>query len=390
MRVAYVSTDDISRPRNEIILEGLRELGYSTHCYSENAWKGIKDKSFATRWRDRLKVGLRYLAAYPKVLFSYACSKRHDLVIVPYMGIFDLFFVYPLAKIRREPLIWDAFISMYNTVVEDRKLLSPKHPLSRLLFHFERLACRLPDLILLDTQAHVDYFRQRYDIAEERIAAIPIGAKGVAFRNATPYIPRDTSPIKVLFFGTFIPLHGLDTVVEAATLTPPEEAHWIIVGRGQEDQRLEQRWNLSAMPNVTRIPWMEFEALLRCIDTEADVCLGIFGDTDKAARVVANKCYEVFARGRPLITRDSPAMRELIKADEEGLTLVPPADPAALAHAVRSWAKARRDVGKTELFLELRKMITPQAVACRFIEILSARALVAPSTVAVKSELSPS
>jgi hypothetical protein len=42
------------------------------------------------------------------------------------------------------------------------------------------------------------------------------------------------------------------------------------------------------------------------------VVLGIFGAGRKAAMVVPNKVYQAAAVGRPLVTRDGPALREVL------------------------------------------------------------------------------
>ncbi len=62
--------------------------------------------------------------------------------------------------------------------------------------------------------------------------------------------------------------------------------------------------------------------------------LGIFGDTSKAGRVVPNKVFQAMAVGAAIITRDSAAARELLR-DGESALLIPPADPDALAIAIR-------------------------------------------------------
>ena len=61
--------------------------------------------------------------------------------------------------------------------------------------------------------------------------------------------------------------------------------------------------------------------------------LGVFGRTAKAKRVVPNKVYQGLAMARPVITADSPAVREFF-APGEHLHTVPAGDPEALADAV--------------------------------------------------------
>src|SRR5438445_13086024 len=93
----------------------------------------------------------------------------------------------------------------------------------------------------------------------------------------------------VTFVGTFIPLQGVPYIIEAAHyLEQYADIKFELIGSGQtyrEAQRIAHDFkvkNLSFTGPVSteRVP----EKL-----AEADVCLGIFGDTEKAQRVTPNK-----------------------------------------------------------------------------------------------------
>jgi glycosyltransferase involved in cell wall biosynthesis len=104
---------------------------------------------------------------------------------------------------------------------------------------------------------------------------------------------------------------------------------------------------LAAAPrNVVWTRWVEYERL-PALYRSAGCALGIFGLSDKAARVIPNKAFQALATGAPLVTRDSPAARELLEDGRDAL-LVPPGDPDALAEAVRRLARdpeLRRRIG---------------------------------------------
>jgi glycosyltransferase involved in cell wall biosynthesis len=224
--------------------------------------------------------------------------------------------------------------------------------------------------VLLDTGAHAARISSLFGASRVRHAAVWVGAEVDRFRPARPPAPGARSPrapLKVLFYGQFIPLHRIQTIVEAARLAREEEVEWTIVGRGQEESAVQRMLDELPLPKVRRVEWVEYSALGRWI-AAADVCLGIFGTSRKAAAVIPNKVYQVLAAGRPLITRDSPAIRELLAHAPPCVYLVPPGDPAALLEAVlchRDHLQAA--VHPPQCHAPLAERIGPSAVARQFL-----------------------
>jgi glycosyltransferase involved in cell wall biosynthesis len=107
-----------------------------------------------------------------------------------------------------------------------------------------------------------------------------------------------------------------------------------------------------------------YENLIEAIG-EADVCLGIFGASTKAACVVPNKVYQALLAGRTVITRDSPAIRETF-GDAPGLLLVPHSDPGALLNAIEAAAAA----GYPAMPADRMEVARPRHVAARFRSVL--------------------
>ncbi len=148
-------------------------------------------------------------------------------------------------------------------------------------------------------------------------------------RSASSGRVRPSAFTHALFVGKLIPLHGLETILEAARLAP--ELPFRVVGTGQLDGLLERRPS-----NVEWVPWVEYEQLAGELHA-AGAALGIFGGSDKAARVIPNKAFQALACATPLVTADTPAARELL-VDGESALLVPPGDAQALAEALRRLA----------------------------------------------------
>src|SRR6185436_11558698 len=183
MRVVAWGTYDLGKPRNRILLRGLRENGVEVVSCHSDIWGGVEDKS-RVRGAARLGRLLRWLVAYPALLIRYLRLPRHDAVLVGYLGQLDVLLLWPLARARGVPVVWDVFLSLHDTVVGDRRLVSPGHPLARLLFTWEWLACRAADRLLMDTRAHAAFLAETFRLDPARVSDVPVGVEPEVFPPA--------------------------------------------------------------------------------------------------------------------------------------------------------------------------------------------------------------
>ena len=291
-------------------------------------------------------------------------------MLVGYLGHLDVIVLWPFATLRGIPVVWDAFLSLYETVVEDRQMVGPRHPLAWLVWAWDWLACRAADLVLLDTLAHARWFQSEFKLRHGRTDAVFVGAEPDAFAPLPDAGTETGGPIRVLFYGQFIPLHGIETIVAAAARTAPERYSWTIIGTGQEEARIRTLLEAHPIPHLRWITWVPYAQLRENIAT-ADICLGIFGQSGKAARVIPNKVFQVIAAGRPLVTRDSPAMRELVTSDTPGIHLVRAGDADSLLAGIAELARQIRQSSTAALFGSLRDQIAPAAIGRQLAALLT-------------------
>ncbi len=374
MRIVYWGTYDKGKPRNRIMLQGLRASGVEVIECHKDVWSGIEDKSQVGGWGNRIKTVVKWLSSYPYLLYRYLRLPPHNFVVVGYMGQLDVILLWPFAKIKGIPIIWDAFLSLYNTVVEDRKLIGPHNPLAFVLFAWEWLACRCADCIVLDTEAHGQYFTAKFNLPKGKVERVFVGAEDVFFQ-AQAYSARDnhlknvSNQFTVLFYGQYIPLHGIEYIVQAAKLTEHENIHWVLIGRGQERSRTDEMIKQLQLKNLTCLDWVPYDDLVGWLRS-VHVCLGVFGDTEKAKWVIPNKVFQILAAGRPLITADTPAIRELI-SDAEGICLVPVANSKAIAEAVIGMKNMGESYFVRQFHAELHKAISPSSIGKTLVRILT-------------------
>jgi len=111
-----------------------------------------------------------------------------------------------------------------------------------------------------------------------------------------------------------------------------ERVRFLLCGDGPTYRAVRGLSERLAVRNVEFVPRRSVERLADLI-ASSHVCLGVFGTNAKATRVIPNKVFDALACRRPVITGDSPAVRELL-TDRDDVWLCPRGDEEALADAV--------------------------------------------------------
>lgn len=267
---------------------------------------------------------------------------RVDLVHVPCFRQRDLPAAVRYARRHGIRILFDPLISSYDKQVFERQKFSPDSPAARRLLTKERKLFQSADLLIADTPVHADFFAETLGAGRERLSVVYVGAEEPLFSPGEASQASDTQPLEVLFYGSFIPLHGAEVIAEAAQLYEGPPVHWWFIGNGPARKRCEA--SLHAMDNVTFEDWVDYRELPARI-RHADVVLGIFGTTKKAGRVIPNKVYQALACGRPVITRVSSAYpREMTGDTSSGVIWVEAGSAADISEKLADLARHRENL----------------------------------------------
>lgn len=333
LRVCYLGTYDRDHVRNRVIICGLQRLGAQVCEIHESIWADTAERVATARgglWQPRL--WWRLVRVYARLAWRYLRTPPHDVVIVGHAGHLDVPLARMLTWLRGKPLVLDALVSLYDTVVEDRALLAPGTMSARALLRLERWLYRLPQRILVDTASSGAFLQSRFGVPAGRLRQVWVGAPD----DMPPPGRRDETagPFRVVYFGKFIPLHGLDVVLRAADLLREEERiRFELLGDGQTHAEMRALAQELGLENVVFAPeWLPLPELAERV-SGAGACLGVFGAAAKTQRVIPTKAFLALAWRLPLVTGDTPGARELLTHGVHAL-LCPPNDPRALADAI--------------------------------------------------------
>jgi glycosyltransferase involved in cell wall biosynthesis len=335
--IIFGTYDTAMHPRIATIAEGLAARGFDvTEC---NIPLGLTTADRVDMLAKPWKAGglvARLVSRWLGLAAKARGLGRPDVVVVGYLGHFDVHLARLLYRRGKVPIVLDHLISAANTAKDRRLDGGMKTKVLRLI---DAAALRAADIVVVDTEEHLEIVPEKY---RSKAVVVPVGAP-TPWHEAAREAPADASgPLKAVFYGLYTPLQGTPVIGEALGRLAGAPVEMTMIGGGQDEAAAKEA--AAANQSVRWLDWVP-AAELPALVAAHDVCLGIFGTGDKALRVVPNKVFQGAAAGCAVITSDTAPQRRVLG---DAAVLVPPGDPAALADALLRLADDR------EALLKLR------------------------------------
>lgn len=236
-------------------------------------------------------------------------------------------------KFKKKTIVIDFFISLYDTLVFDRKKFSEESLVAKLLLKLDKYSLSKADWIISDTFEHAKYFVDGLNADESKLMVLYLQA------DKKYYYPRTiqkTDELKdkfvVFYFATVLPLQGVDIVVEAISHIKFKDIHFIFVGpiSYQIKELLLKQQNLSYHS------WLSQEELADLI-AQSDLCLaGHFNNQiEKAKRTIPGKAYIFEAMSKAMVLGDNKANRERFPMHYNKVKFVKMGSVTALTESIK-------------------------------------------------------
>ncbi len=266
-------------------------------------------------------------------LLSMVIKIKYDYLIVGYPMLKPVLFTRFLDK---KKIILDPFISNYNTIIFDHKLFEPQSFIAKFLYIYEKKALSRCRYVLTDTKAHAVFFSKFFRIPIDKFKVIPVGSNNqIYFPNPSKNTKKEGKFV-VGFYGKFIPLQGIETIVQAAEkLRDYKNISFEIIGGLQGNKILASIKSYiqeKKLTNVHLIPRVSEEELRNYVQ-RSTIQLGIFGNSLKAQIVIPNKVYSALAMAKVVITSKNYATTEFFKSGFD-IILCKKQDPGDLAKKI--------------------------------------------------------
>ncbi|RJR31932.1 glycosyltransferase [Candidatus Parcubacteria bacterium] len=353
MRICYFGTYDPVYTRNRLMIQGLKENGVEIiECRVKQT-------------RHRLKKYLELVNLHRKI----KKNGNYDIMVVGFAGHAIMPLAWILAGLNGKKVILDLFVSEYDSVILDRKAYS-KYSLQALKFWaMDRLACVLADLCLLDADEHINYFAGFFKIKKSKFKTILLSVDQNIFY---PEERTDETKFVVHYHGSYSPIQGVKYIVKAAELLKNHtDIIFNIIGKESNHQKEINMSRELRLKNINFLGYMTYEKLADTI-RNSDVVLGMFGDTEKALHCSAYKIIEGFACRKPVVTGDTPALREIVKDKENGLfcRMADPRDLADKIMVLKNDPDLRNKIAESG-YQFCQKYLTPKATAGNLLSVIN-------------------
>lgn len=316
MQVLLTSSKSVEYPRISQLMTNLKSLGHEV---------------------EHLHIPLSSAFGVGASLKGKLRSMEVDVVIC---GFFGQHAVRICKKyIPDAPVILDAFVSAYQTLVKDRrdKRFLLVAPLVKL---YEKRMLSFSDSIITDTQYHLEYFAKMYGLPREKFSVIPVSSRfeGLMPTDAIPFERRK----KVHFHGEIQRFHGLDEILPSIK-SIGNMGFTTSLYLGDKGEKWSRK-NLTSMNEKVQVftKSVPYTALRGSMENSL-ATLGIFRKSEKADLVIPNKVVESLSLGIPCITLSTVSTRNLVENGklgdnpaEYGLILVDA--PSGLETAIKALA----------------------------------------------------
>ena len=332
MKICLFGTYNGNYTRNISIRDGLKQQGVSlTEVHFEIPVERMELPEDFSLQKSLSRIGKK-LKTWAYFLSKYKKVRSSEVVIVLHPGHLDLPIAWLLCLVYKKTLVFDTGLSPYDTMIVGRNMADKKSLKVRLLKFSEGFLLRLPDKLFTDTKLMKQFIVSEFGIDEKKIFIVPLGADNAIYQPKKKKL--ESAVTKVLFFGMYNPLHGVQYILQAARLLRDKKnVKFTLIGDGPLKKKFVDYAKKHRLQNVTFKGFMPKEKLVEHIQG-ADILLGTFSNSRIMQRVIPNKVFEVFACKKPLITARQPVLQEFFE-DKSHLYYCKPEDSEGLAEAIK-------------------------------------------------------
>jgi glycosyltransferase involved in cell wall biosynthesis len=223
------------------------------------------------------------------------------------------------AKLMGKLVIVDFYASYYDMLVNDTKTVEKSSEEAKELIRVDQTAIEMADRLIFLNKAERSYYLSCIMDSPENVITNKIDILPLVIDNKEcaqlNYFRGKDQKLRIIWWGTYIPLHGLDVIIDAMKLLSDWNMNFELLIWGNDTKKAE--------PYIAKVHSLKLNEKIRFINEwrgneyygdyvpkNCDIMLGIFGSSLKAKTVIANKVIDGVAFQMPMITAESEGLKE--------------------------------------------------------------------------------
>jgi glycosyltransferase involved in cell wall biosynthesis len=242
------------------------------------------------------------------------------------------------ARIFNKKLVVEMHISLYDNYVKEHKSINADDKEAKAIMKHDILALTKSDYIIHSAKHELNYWEKLLgiNIDQNKVFIAPNCNASTTLTLKRSFMQDGV--LRICWWGTFIPLHGLDKILQAMKILKEKEVPFRCTLFGVDKPifyTYAEKIQLEALEDhVFLRKDLNFPSgsLPMYLVDNCDLALGIFGDGDAACHALPNKLNEALSMGIPTLTMNAPALREFFNPETDFWTCEP--SPESIAESI--------------------------------------------------------
>jgi len=242
----------------------------------------------------------------------YVLAMSHNMCLI------EIF----ISKLLKKKVIVDFYISSYDSLVLDRKQIKSAYR-GKLLLKKEQKILESADVVIFLTQSEKRYYTSLLRIKKiKKPLIIPLCIYEHQFAKLN-FSKNKTKVPTICWWGTYIPLHGINFIIDAAKILKNNGFKFELYLLGNSDELAVEYLeeinanNLNDVIKVLNFLTFNNGKLEKFLIDNCDLALGNFGDSQKAKTILANKVIDAISMKIPILTMKTDAIEDYFDLNNE-------------------------------------------------------------------------
>mgnify|MGYP001601932903 CR=1 FL=1 len=318
MTICFFGSYNRTYCRNRILIDGLEKNNIKIlHCNSHKEF-------FITRYFELTKKFIQL-------------SKNVDNIYVAYRGHLDVFCAVIVGFIFNKKVFFDIYYSLYDTYVNDRRVVKPNSYKAVLYYLLDKYNCQLADCVITYTMATSKYLSLTFKQPISKFKTVYIGGDEMLYK---PISRKPRKKIIVEFHGWFTRMQGAEYFIQAAKLLENKKnIEFRLIGNTVNYGYVFEVLQKLKPKTLNYFKNMSEKKLAKKI-ANADISVGHLSNITKAHVSISNKMYHAISCKVALIAANYEATKELLTSGKNCL-LVKPENACDLANKINTLIENR-------------------------------------------------